>query len=123
MSIKFNIKTKLPTLNEYINIERANKFGAFSIKRKYTDICGVYALSIKKKINPIKRYNLILNWQVENNKSDPDNIYFGVKFVLDGMVQQGILKNDGRKNISSIHNNISTSKKYNLEVILMETDD
>lgn len=120
MEIKFDIKTKLPTLNEYIGLGRANKYKQALIKNTFTDICGNYAIPIKNKIDKNKCYSLILNWEVTNNRSDPDNIYFGVKFILDGMVKRGILKNDGRKNIRNISNTIKTTKKFNLEVNLIE---
>lgn len=123
MSISFDIDTILPTLNEYINVERGNKFRAAALKKKYSNICGLYALPIKNKLDPKGLYSLVLNWKVENNRSDPDNIYFGVKFVLDGLVEQGILEKDGRKNIKNIHHNIETTNKYNLEVILIKDND
>ena len=118
MSIKFDIKTKLPTLNEYIDAERINKFQAAAMKKKFTKVCAIYALKISDKIDPNKLYSLIINWNVDNNRSDPDNVYFGVKYILDGLVNARVLDNDGRKNIKSIHHNIKTVKHYNVEVIL-----
>jgi Holliday junction resolvase RusA-like endonuclease len=121
--INFNITTELPGLNEYIKFERANKFKAIKLKKQYTDICGLFSKKIKSKIKKDTNYSLIINWTVKNNKKDPDNIYFAVKFILDGMVKAGVLQNDTRRFIGSIHHNISTGEKYNIEVNLIATND
>lgn len=118
--LKFNIKTELPSLNEYISKERSNRFTAANLKKKYTAVCGLAAKVIKNKIKKDTQYSLIINWTVKNNKKDPDNIYFGVKFILDGLVNSGVLQNDTRKFIKNIHHNIETGSKFNIEVILNE---
>lgn len=121
--ISFNITTELPGLNEYINLERANKFKAVKIKKQFTDICGMFAKKVKSKIKKDTKYSFVINWTVKNNKKDPDNIYFGIKFILDGMVKSGVLQNDTRRFVGSIHHNISTGSKYNVEVNLTEDND
>lgn len=120
--ITFNIDVELPTLNEYITKERSNRFAAAALKKKYTLICGLAAKNIKKRIKRNTRYSLILNWITKNNKKDPDNVYFGVKFILDGLVNAGVLQNDTRRFIKNIHHNITTGKKFNIEVNLIPED-
>ena len=46
--VTFKIETELPTLNEYINAERTNKYIASAMKKKYTNICAMYARQIPK---------------------------------------------------------------------------
>lgn len=116
----YEIHTKLPTLNEYINIERTNKYAASSLKKKFTKVCALSSLVLKNKLDNTKTHSLVINWFVENNKVDSDNVFFGVKFILDGLVESGVLLNDSRKYITNIHNNIKTSTKYKIEVNLLE---
>ncbi len=119
---KYNITTKLPTLNEYIQLERSHRYKASAVKKKYTDICGKFGLAGKRGVKKDGKYSLILNWTTTTNKADPDNIFFGIKFILDGLVKYKVLANDGRKNIQNIHHNIQTGKKYNIEVNLIEEE-
>lgn len=49
-----------------------------------------------------------LLWVTPDNKRDPDNIFFAIKWIADSLVVSGKLKNDGRKNIRNIHHNIET---------------
>lgn len=117
---KYTITTQLPTLNEYIDAERSNRYAASTMKKKFTDVCAGYALQIKNKINKVGFYNMIINWHVTNNKIDSDNVFFAVKFILDGLVKSGTLNGDGRKYIKNINNTIVTEKKYYIEVELNE---
>ena len=118
--MKYAIKEHLITLNEYINAERKNKFLAAKLKKQNTLICKLYANKLKNKINPNGLYDLQITWNVLNNRQDADNIYFAVKFILDGLVGAGILKNDGRKNIRNISHTIKTKKEYLIEIELIE---
>lgn len=104
----FKITTALPTLNEYINLERTNKFIASAMKKKNTELCSRYALQMPKLDNVL--YDLELLWTVPNSRKDPDNVYFAVKFILDGVVKAGRLTGDGMKNIRNIHHNIQVVK-------------
>lgn len=47
----------------------------------------------------------------KNNKRDADNIFFAVKFILDSMVEYGVIENDSRKYVSSIQNSVFTDKE------------
>ncbi|TAR65286.1 hypothetical protein BV242_07965, partial [Lactiplantibacillus plantarum] len=40
---KVVIKGELPSLNEYIKAERANRYAAAKLKKRYTALCSVYA--------------------------------------------------------------------------------
>ena len=52
-----------------------------------------------------------LEWIEPNNKRDPDNVFAGVKFILDGLENAGILKNDTRKWIMAIDNTFGVNDK------------
>lgn len=107
--LKLKIDIKLPTLNEYINLERRNKFAAATLKKKTEANIQWIIKQQKKKLEGL--YDIDLFWQTENNKIDSDNIFFAQKFILDAVVAEKILPNDGRKNIRDIHHHILTTKK------------
>ena len=87
----------LPTLNEYINIERSNKYAAAKMKKSATNMVAWEATAQLKPIAGKCEYMFI--WNEPTTRRDPDNIAFAKKFILDGMVAAGIIKNDGWKNI------------------------
>ena len=90
------IDYNLPTLNEYINAERTNKYIAAKIKKKATEtVCW-----IAKSLN-IQKFDVCIDidfiWYLNNNKIDHDNICFAKKFVLDGLIMAGVIKDDNYK--------------------------
>lgn len=101
---------QLPTLNQYIQVERSNRFAAASLKKKHTNAISRIAKSSKLKLNPNQKHDISITWFCHNLKSDPDNISFGVKFILDGLVKSGLISNDGHKNIGSIHHDFELDK-------------
>ena len=92
MTIKVEIPIKLPSLNEYINICRGNKYRANSYKTDIENQIGWYLIRVPKFNNPVW---LHFHWVEANKKRDIDNIAFAKKFILDEMVHMGILHDDG----------------------------
>jgi hypothetical protein len=90
----------LPTsLNAYINAERTNKFIAAKIKREETE--AVVWNCKAQKLYPVgDKVKIYFYWYLKNKKKDPDNIAFAKKFIIDGLVQAGILKNDNLNTIA-----------------------
>lgn len=107
---RFKLNYELPTLNQYIKIERGNKFASAALKKKHTNNVALLAKSASIELDNDVRYDVAITWYVHNLKSDPDNIAFGVKFIFDGLVKAKILANDGHKNIGSIHHHFELDK-------------
>lgn len=102
--IEITIEGKLPHLNEYIQKERSNRFMGAKVKKEATDLVTIQS---KRYAGKISEYpvSVILNWHVKKNRgkyADPDNIGFGTKFILDGLVNAGVLEDDTYKQIESI---------------------
>src|SRR6185503_1860675 len=97
----FIIKGRLPDANTYINTERSNRYAAAKLKDNWTQIVKgeVQSQKIKKIDKPLK---IFFQWVVKDKKRDKDNIMFGQKFVFDGLVEAGIIKNDGWNNVNKI---------------------
>jgi len=116
---KLQIEAKFPTLNEYTNANRTNKYAGASIKKKWTKIVATHCL--RADISPCKKVKLEFIWQEKNKRRDPDNFIFSKKFILDGMVKAGVLENDGWNQIDSISDNWVVNKEWQgVEVIIRE---
>ena len=115
---ELTINQKFPTLNEYIRAERSNKYCASQLKKQYTNIARTYAELSRIKID--KKIDIEFIWGITNKKSDPDNIAFGKKFILDGFVDAGLLENDGHKQVNSLKDTFEFNKTNTVIVKLKE---
>ena len=92
MTVKVEIPLKLPSLNEYINECRRNRYKANAYKIKIQNDISWFLMRVPKFKNPVW---LHFHWIEANRKRDLDNIASAKKFVLDAMVAMGILQDDG----------------------------
>ena len=90
---KIEIPFRLPSLNNYINECRKNRYGAARIKKEVEADISWYINKLPTYENPIKIH---FHWVEENKRRDLDNVCFAKKFILDSMVKSGKLKNDNR---------------------------
>ena len=112
---------KFTTLNEYINAERSNKYAGAKIKKSNTEYVYTIVKSLlnSKKIKKIdKLIEIRFIWHETSKMRDPDNISFCKKYILDGMVSAGLIKNDGHKQIVGFTDRFIFEKMYGVEVIL-----
>ena len=103
--IKYNffIPGRLPGMNEIIGEARKSKFASADQKGKQTQRIGWHigaALFHYKPIKPMKKVWVDLKWMEKDRRRDPDNIVAGKKFIMDGLVLSGLLKNDGWSQIA-----------------------
>ena len=91
--MRYTFPFELPSLNEYVNAERANRFAGAKMKkdierRLASHILhqGVVAHKIPVRIDFI--------WKCKNKRKDKDNIAFSKKFLLDSLVRCGVIPND-----------------------------
>jgi hypothetical protein len=94
------IPGEFTTLNQYIYDERGNKFAAAKTKERET-------LRVKLEANsypPVTfaRCDLVFSWYRCNKRTDPDNIAFADKFILDGLQAAGVIPHDRWSFIASI---------------------
>lgn len=118
----FTIKAKLPSLNDVIGYNRANKFQGNRVKQEIQELIGWsirQALTIGT-LKPItKPCEIHIDWHEATKKRDPDNIQSSIKFILDSMVANKILINDSRRYIKQIHHEIIDDKE-NFVVVRIE---
>lgn len=103
--------------NEYINIERANKYRANTVKqneKKY--IC----FTVKEKYEGKYPVTLIVRPHFDNKRRDLDN--FRLKGLIDGLVAAGVIKNDNLTCIDKILIEAVFDKKQGVEIEIKQSE-
>ena len=110
-SNKFVIEGSLIGLNEYTNLNRENAY--IANKTKQTIQYMIYLYIRKHRVAPVKDYPIMLkiDWYEKDNRRDVDNIVFAKKFILDALVESGIIKNDSRKYVKGFIDNVYTDRE------------
>ena len=108
---------KILTLNDYINAERSNKYKAAKLKKEYTDFFA--REFIGEKIT--KPVDIHFIWHLKNKRRDIDNIAFMQKFILDGMVKAGTLKDDNMQWVQGLKHDLIINRKLKLEKVTVKT--
>lgn len=120
MKYSFEIDKRLMGLNEYTKYNRANKYMGASAKKNeqaYIIWC------IREQLGNIKIDKPVIGhftWIEENKRRDLDNICFAKKFILDALVQAGILQDDNRKIVTNFTDSFEYSNKSRVIVELEE---
>lgn len=88
------------TLNKYVNEERRSRFAAAQMKKAETDaVAEQVKMAMLAGIRFTWPAKIKFTWHLKNFKTDPDNVSFTKKYILDGMEQCGFLPNDSLKYI------------------------
>ena len=86
MFYELKIPYRLPGLNDYIDIERSNKYKAAQVKK---DIETGIILLIKQQLPALYIEDPIFIkyfWTEPNKRRDKDNIVFARKFIQDALI-------------------------------------
>lgn len=92
--MKLEIPYKLPSLNQYINECRKNRYAGATMKAETEKNLAWYINTLPTYEKPIEIH---FHWIESSKRRDLDNICFAKKFILDCMVKCGKLKDDNRK--------------------------
>ncbi len=117
--MKLTIPGRLPGLNEIIDAARGNKYKAAQQKQEYTNMVAWCAKAAR--LPRMERVDMAFYWYEPNRRRDKDNIMAGQKFILDGLVEAGVLKNDGWKQIRDVSHRFAVDPgNPRVEIELME---
>jgi hypothetical protein len=87
-----------PTLNRTIRLARNNRYASREEKRLWTE-------EIARRCYKKHKFQGIVwiefTWKIRNWQRDPDNTAASAKFICDGLVQAGIIRDDSLKIIQS----------------------
>lgn len=118
--MKFTIYGKMPSLNDVIEKTRINKFAGATMKKNLQrdiNIQLLHQMAIMGMSAPLEsQSDLKFTFYEKNKKRDKDNIISSQKFLLDSMVEVGILKNDGWKWIRNLAYDFELSDTYKVEI-------
>ena len=120
MTYKFEINKRLIGLNEYTNANRYNKYAGAKKKKEeqeYIKYCILNQLGNIKISKPVVGE---FTWIEENKRRDLDNICFAKKFILDSLVELGILQDDNRKMVCGFIDKFDYGKESKVIVELKE---
>lgn len=113
----FEIPGRLPGANEYIGECRKNARAGGKLKKEATERVVVAA----RHLVPMQKgVQVSITWIESNMRRDRDNIRFGAKFVLDGLVQAGIIENDGWTWIEGISDTYRVNKTNPRVIVELE---
>lgn len=105
------IPGRMPGLNDYVRAERANRYMASSMKKQQTERAGVAAVEQGMPKFP-GRVEIAFTWVEENRRRDMDNVAFAKKFILDGLVRAGVIKDDTPRYIGSLTDRFAYDSRH-----------
>ena len=84
----------LPSLNDYIREINRNKYLGNKMKQEAQLDISFFLKGVK----PVNKPCIVhFTWVEKNKRRDLDNVAFAKKFILDALVNEGILQNDNYK--------------------------
>lgn len=112
------VSGELPGLNQYVAAISYNRYAGGAVKRESTDFVYMCCMSqnIVAYTDPV---TITFKWYMKNRKKDLDNVCFGKKFILDGMVKAGVLVNDTQEYIKGFTDEFYIDKQNpRIEVVI-----
>lgn len=119
----FIIQAKLPSLNEYVDKCRGNKYGAAKYKREIEEVIGweIRRAVSKGTLKPTDKPCIVhFIWYEKTAKRDCDNIASAKKFILDALQKQRIIKNDNQRYIKGFTDRFEKAPTDRVNVFLEE---
>lgn len=112
-----------PSLNETINLARTGKYVSSGIKKKWNKLIADNSKHLKP-YSPERKVWFHFTWILKSKMRDFDNVSSGIKYILDGLVIAGIIKDDSQKYIGNrlIHEFIIDREKGDRCLVTMSDD-
>jgi Holliday junction resolvase RusA-like endonuclease len=107
MTDKIVIPGELPDMNTIVEYSKQHWAKYSEMKREHTEKVAWIA---KTELEPMQKVDLYFIWYCRNRRKDKDNIIVGQKYIIDGLVEAGILANDGWKQIGNIAHEFEVDK-------------
>lgn len=96
-------------MNEINNANRKHKMAGAKQKQQY-DFAIVAILRTKGFRHQFRRVRVHIKWIEKNRRRDPDNIAAGKKFIMDALVDHGVLQGDGWQHVVSYSDSFDVDK-------------
>lgn len=118
--VTLEIPYKFPSLNEYTNACRTNKYAGAQMKKLIQGGIGYFINRLPIFQKPVKIH---FHWVEGHGRRDLDNICFAKKFILDTMVECGRLKDDNRKIVTSFTDTFEVGKEFKVILEVEEIEE
>lgn len=115
--ITCEIPLRLPSLNEYIDACRTNRFKGAKMKANIEEDIGLFIGRLPRFEKPV---TIEFLWVEENKRRDLDNVAFAKKFILDALVKYGKLKDDNRKQVTGFTDRFMYGEKSKVVLKIKE---
>ncbi len=89
----FTIPGRFIGLNDYVGACRRNRYIGAKLKREQQDI-ALRAIEAADLLKVRRKVDISFTWVEPNSRRDHDNVAFAKKFILDALVEAGVLEND-----------------------------
>ena len=111
MTKTLTIPGRFPSLNEVIEAAKSH-YGAYSKMKKELTL----SVALQAKVQGLKavegRVRVTFYWYERDARRDVDNICSaGTKFILDGLVEAGIIADDNQKTVVSLAHHFFVDKE------------
>lgn len=94
-----SVPGELPTMNEIIAKSKQHYAVYSKLKKKFTELVVYQSAGMAE----IGKADFVFTWYCKNQRKDPDNIAAGgTKMILDGLVEAGVMENDGWGQVNSL---------------------
>lgn len=94
--VELTYNGKLPSANDLIQINRVNRFKGAALKKAYTrELADVFSSQTRVKFDG--HVTCSVDFYEDSMRRDDDNVISGLKYIMDGLVTAGIIKDDSPK--------------------------
>lgn len=115
--MKITIPMKLPSLNQYINECRRNKFAGSKMKK---DVQSDIMIFLKKFPKYTKPVFIKFTWIEDTRRRDLDNVCFAKKFILDALVELEKLPDDNANYVKGFTDSFLYGDEAGVQVEIIE---
>lgn len=118
------IPGRLDNLNDFIRADKVSRYKGGEMKANNENIVSAYILRCLRGVKIEKPVYMEYTWFEKNKRRDLDNISsFGRKVIQDALVNHGVLKNDGWKEIKGFSDKFFVdADNPRIEVLIREVD-
>ena len=113
------IPGRFPGLNEIIKAAKRSPYVYSEMKKEYSAL--VWASALEQRIRPVCSARFTFTWVEANRHRDLDNVAAAKKFLLDGLVDAGVIKTDGWAHVLGWVDVFKVDQRYpRVEVVIQE---
>lgn len=96
MTIYLEFDGELPTLNQYIHKSNQSRWAAATLKRDYTEECSL-VFQAQARGRKISKHCTVVVKIYGNRRTDDYNEFHKLKYIMDGLVEAGIIPDDSKR--------------------------